>query len=174
MINEEKEMKIFKYICLLAILVSTNAMSQSLVNDSIITIEASLSENASFQGMWNIKIIEFHDSSRAELEFTKSDGLSGVGFTGSSALQKDSLLLIKLSIAKQEYFKLPEFIAPDAKGFDMPNYRLKICENDKCHKVQLYQPKSIRESEEMIRFVKVWDTIMRMMPEWPNSWPQYE
>ena len=171
MINEEKEMKICKYICLLAILASTNAMSQSLVNDSIITIEASLSENASFQGMWNIKIIEFHDSSGAELEFSLSAGMGSRSFEGSSILGKSSLLTIKEAMDKQEYFELPEFISPDAKGFDMPDYRLKVCKNERCHKVELYDPKSILESSDMKRFNFIWNSIFKSLPAWPTQWP---
>ncbi|MFK8013002.1 MAG: hypothetical protein AB8B80_13250 [Marinicellaceae bacterium] len=80
--------KMFKFTYLLTLLISANVMSQSLINNSILTIEASLFENASFQGIWNIKITEFPDASGANLEFSTSTGL-GVDFSGSSIIQKN-------------------------------------------------------------------------------------
>jgi hypothetical protein len=118
---EKYKMRVIKFICLLALFISTNVISKNYLKDGGLTIEASLNENSSFAGMWRIKIKEFSDSSGAELEFSLSAGMGSRSFEGSSILGKSSLLTIKETMDKQEYFELPEFISPDAMGFDMPD-----------------------------------------------------
>jgi len=135
------------------------------------SIKAFFTPSGPYEGIWNINIVEFPDSSGGELKFTRQVGLAGTRFSGEAFLKRDKLTELKSGLSESKFFDLPENISADLVALHMPDYFLEICSESECKKVSLYDPKSLEKSKESIRFILMWNLVMNSLPKWPADWP---
>jgi len=154
-----------------SLLLPSISHSQNFAMEQPVIIKMSLLPAGPYGGNWRVTLEESSSSSGAKVEFSTRPGLELSEFTGSSLLKRDPVQNIKQTLSTQKFYTLPNSISADAVALHQPIYRIEVCSNQQCHKVNVYDPATVPNKQHLERFNIIWDAIMENLPMWPSGWP---
>lgn len=91
-----------------------------------------------------------------------------------ATLSREQVALIEQAVKEEGFFSTEKYLVNRIYALHKPDYRLKICFDEECHRVNLYDPKRIPEQHlaDAEKFKTVWNLLWSLIKGLKFSKPE--